>query len=102
MRLDSEASRITNITDSRATGICSLKTRVQVIGECVKDMESTVEEIPNKVKSCLASITEIRKRVNAIEKNCNQINTPFALCFTLSFISLNVESVVRFMFFCSM
>jgi hypothetical protein len=34
MRLDSEPSRITNITDSRATGICSLKTRVQVIGEC--------------------------------------------------------------------
>jgi hypothetical protein len=33
MRLDSEASRITNITDSRATGICSLKTRVQVIGQ---------------------------------------------------------------------
>ena len=84
MRLDSEASRITNITDSRATGICSLKTRVQVIGECVKDMESTVEEIPSKVKSCLASITEIRKRVNAIEKNCNQINTPATKSYAMA------------------
>ena len=47
-------------------------------------MESTVEEIPSKVKSCLASITEICKRVNAIEKNCNQINTPATKSYAMA------------------
>lgn len=72
-RLNSEADRISNISDSRASGVCNLKSRVQILNDQVQDVSSTVEQLPTKMNSFCSSLSEIRKRVNAIERTNKQV-----------------------------
>ncbi|CAG2206918.1 unnamed protein product [Mytilus edulis] len=68
-RLNSEASRITNISHIRSTGICSLKSKVLLLSDQVKDVDTAIEDFQTKVNSSMTSTSELRRRVVNVEKN---------------------------------
>ena len=67
-RLDSEIVRITNISDSRVSGLCSLKSKVTMISDDIKETKSVLQNYDSQTISCVQSITDLRKRISSLEK----------------------------------
>lgn len=72
-RIASESNRITKISDDRALGICNLKNRMHFHNERIKEFDSIIGDLPAKIDSCVTSITELRRRVNHVDKSDRQI-----------------------------
>lgn len=68
-RLDSEIIRITNISDSRVSGLCNLKSKASILSEDLKETKSLMQGYKIQASSCSQSVTELRKRVHTLEKN---------------------------------
>lgn len=71
-RLNSEAMRVTNITDTRASGICNLKSKLSILSDEFKEVELNLQSCDSKADSCIKSVTDLRKRINSIEKSITQ------------------------------
>lgn len=67
-RLDGEIIRVNKVSDDRASGVCNLKTKVTILSKELKDSETSIENCSSKTLSCIQSITDLRKRVNALER----------------------------------
>ncbi|CAG2201719.1 unnamed protein product [Mytilus edulis] len=74
-RLDSECIRITKISDSKASCVNSLRTKVQVLSEQLKDTITSIEKYDSSSSSLTSSITDIRKRINTVERNAKTNET---------------------------
>lgn len=74
-QLKTESLRISQISDAKASGVSSIRAKVQLLNEQMKDMSSSLDTVSPKVDSFCSSITDIRKRVNTIEKRVSQTNS---------------------------
>ncbi|CAC5380127.1 unnamed protein product [Mytilus coruscus] len=64
-----DSLRINTITDQRLTGVCALKAKVELINEKLKDNDPAYEHLETLVASCSKSVSDLRKKVNNVEKN---------------------------------
>ncbi|CAG2238848.1 unnamed protein product [Mytilus edulis] len=64
-----DSLRINTITDRRMTGVCALKAKVELINEKLKDNDPAYEHLETLVASCSKSVSDLRKKVNNVEKN---------------------------------
>ncbi|CAC5365399.1 unnamed protein product [Mytilus coruscus] len=60
-RLDSEIIRITKISNSRASGLCNLKSKVSIMYNELKEINTFVLSFNNNTLSNNQSVTELRK-----------------------------------------
>ena len=67
-KLQSESARINCIQDQRYATVSSLKARVDLINDKVKDNEPFYERFKTMTSSCTKSVTDIRKKLNNLEK----------------------------------
>ncbi|VDI12536.1 Hypothetical predicted protein [Mytilus galloprovincialis] len=61
-RLDSEIIRITKISDSRASGLCNLKSKVSIMSNELKEINTSILSFNNNTLSNNQSVTELRKQ----------------------------------------
>ncbi|VDI62408.1 Hypothetical predicted protein [Mytilus galloprovincialis] len=64
-----DSLRINTITDRRMTGVCALKAKAELINEKLKDNDPAYEHLETLVASCSKSVSDLRKKVNNVEKN---------------------------------
>ncbi|VDI02416.1 Hypothetical predicted protein [Mytilus galloprovincialis] len=83
-RLDSEIIRITKISDSRASGLCNLKSKVSIMSNELKEINTSILSFNNNTLSNNQSVTELRKRMNALEKNVKQLTCSNQMSYALA------------------
>ncbi|CAG2191478.1 unnamed protein product [Mytilus edulis] len=92
-RLDSEIIRITKISDSRASGLCNLKSKVSefsifvillFMSNDLKEIDTSVLSFNNNTLSNNQSVIELRKRMNALEKNVKQLTCSNQMSYALA------------------
>ncbi|CAC5420908.1 unnamed protein product [Mytilus coruscus] len=83
-RLDSEIIRITKISDSRASGLCNLKSKVSIMSNELKEINTSVLSFNNNTLSNNQSVTELRKRMNALEENVKQLTCSNQMSYALA------------------
>lgn len=67
-KLQSESARINCIQDQRYAAVSSLKSRVDLINDMVKDNEPLYERLETMTSSCTQSVTDIRKKTQQFRK----------------------------------
>lgn len=64
-----ESVRVNNISDERASGVSSLRAKMDLVNDKLKDNETVYENLESLVASCAKSVSDFRKRINNIQKN---------------------------------
>jgi predicted nuclease with TOPRIM domain len=67
-KLQSESAWINWIQDQRYAAVSSLKARVDLINDKVKDNEPFYKRLETMTSSCTTFVTDIRKKLNNLEK----------------------------------
>ena len=65
-RIDSKSARI---SDSKASGLCFLKSKVCFLSDRMKDNVISIQSFEKSTSSLYTTVTEIRKRVNTTKKH---------------------------------
>ena len=66
--LRNESLLINNISDQRASGVSSLKAKVDLLSDKVKDGNNLYDHLEHLVSSCGKSVSDLRKKINSVEK----------------------------------